>query len=203
MTEPGYRSHRDTRLSGMEPHLASVGDEELARSFAEGDPAALSEVYRRWSPLVYSIARRALPDPHEAEEVTQQVFVSAWGSRSSYDNHAGALGAWLVGITRRRVADRYTSIERDQRSRQAAATQGLPAPRDADDELVDRLTLRHELSRVSEPRQTILKMAFFEDLTHHQIAKKLSMPLGTVKSHITRGLRGLRTRLKEVDRGTP
>jgi RNA polymerase sigma factor (sigma-70 family) len=171
---------------------------EIAKGFAEGREESLAAAYQRWSRLVYTLAIRVLGDQHDAEDVTQQVFVSAWRSRDKYAPDAGALGAWLTGIARHRIADRLEARSRDRRNA-AAVGETLPPPAVPDDHLVDRVLLADELNRIDEPRRTILRLAFYEDQTYPQIATRLNLPLGTVKSHARRGLLYLRDRLKEVD----
>lgn len=183
--------------------LGTATPADLARWLHEDDQAALAEIYRRWSPLVFTIALRSLRERSDAEDVTQQVFVAAWRSRHSLVVSDSALPAWLVGITRHRVADRYAAHARDRRNQ--LAVEALPdrsGPAQWD-RLVDRLVLADELDRIEEPRRTILRLAFYEDKTHQQIAAVLGLPLGTVKSHVRRGLLHLRTRLGEVTDGTP
>lgn len=171
---------------------------EIATGFAEGREESLAAAYRRWSRLVYTLAIRVLGDQHDAEDVTQQVFVSAWRSREKYDPAAGALGSWLTGIARHRIADRLEARSRDRRNAAAVGEALAPSPA-PDDQLVDRVMLADELDRIDEPRRTILRLAFYEDQTYPQIAARLNLPLGTVKSHARRGLLYLRDRLKEVD----
>lgn len=172
-------------------------DARLAAAFATGGEPTFAAVYARWSPLVYSTARRVLGDPHEASDVTQEVFVSAWRSRAHYDPALGTLPAWLVTITRRRLADHL-----ERRSKQADPTDTAPTDeRHAPiDEAVDRILIAEELGRLGEPPGTIMRLAFYQQLTHAEIAKHLDLPLGTVKSHIRRSLERLRQRW-EVDRG--
>jgi len=175
---------------------ADAADADLAAAFATADEATFAAIYQRWSPLVYSTARRALADSHEAADVTQAVFVSAWQSRSSYDTTRGSLPGWLLTITRRRIADYWSARGK------------VPTPDDTPpdedghlpvEQAVDRILLADELNRLGEPPGTIMRLAFYEQLSHGEIAERLDLPLGTVKSHIKRSLDRMRRRL-EVDR---
>lgn len=183
-----------------QPDRRSLDDSASGRDFAaalrNGDgEAAFEEVYRRWSPLVHSVARRSLGDGHEADDLTQRVFISAWGSRDSYDPAAGSLPGWLMTITRRRIADRWAERARDKSSPHTdtpeVATAGL-------DSIIDQLVIADELDRLGEPPGSIMRLALFEELTHTEIAERLDLPLGTVKSHIRRSLNRLRTRWEVI-----
>lgn len=181
-----------------------VESAELAARLAGGDREALAEMYRRWSPLVHTIALRALGTREDAEDVVQQVFVAAWRGRATLRPERGSPAAWLVGITKHRVADVRAERYRSHRNLQAVASEVATAP-DAtgDSDWAERLLLVHELERMGDPRATVLRMAFIEDRTHEDIARALDLPLGTVKSHVRRGLIALRDRLKEVERVSP
>jgi len=174
---------------------------ELAARLSGGDREALAEMYRRWSPLVHTIALRSLGTREDAEDVVQQVFVAAWRGRATLRPDRGSPVAWLVGITKHRIADVRTHRFRSHRNLRALASEAATEPAAADDsEWAERLLLVHELERMGDPRATVLRMAFLEDRTQDEIARTLDIPLGTVKSHVRRGLTELRDRLKEVDR---
>lgn len=193
-------------LMGIETTMAdpdgSPGDEELARLFIDGDERALAWLYERTAGLVHGLAVRALGPGADAEDVTQQVFISAWRARSGYAPEKGPLAAWLVGITRHRVADALARKSRDQRLADAAGrveTENTATAQSFEAAATNRMVLLAELARIDQPQRGIVELAFFADLTHEQIAERTGIPLGTVKSHIRRTLRRLRERL-EVDR---
>ncbi|MGW1139710.1 RNA polymerase sigma factor [Streptomyces zhihengii] len=174
-------------------------DEELGRGLREADEAAFAAIYRKWSPLVHTMATRSLGDSWEAEDVTQQVFIGAWRGRAGFHQERGPLGAWLVGITRRKIIDALAARTRRLTLAKAAAsmaetTQPPTAPPEA---VLDRVLLVHELASLAPVQREILCMAFFDDLTHTQIARRTGIPLGTVKSHCRRGLQKLRDGIEQ------
>jgi RNA polymerase sigma-70 factor, ECF subfamily len=185
------------RFGSIGPVLIDVTDDEVAAGFAEGREDALGEAYRRWSGLVHATALRATGNPEDAADIAQAVFVSAWRSRSTYRPEAGSLPGWLMAITRRRIADHWESRSRHARTQAAveAADPGVEAvPADVE-RVAAQMVVADELARLGEPAGRILRMAFYEDLTHAQIADRLQMPIGTVKSHIRRSLDRLRARM--------
>jgi len=177
-------------------------DGDVAAAFIKGRPDALPLAYERFAPLVYTLALRSLGVVPDAEDVTQQVFVAAWRSRHTFDPGRGSLSGWLIAITRNKITDTLQQRQRDRRVLTQVASQATPAQAGgAADRVVDRVVLADELSCLPEPQRLVMILAFYSDLTHEQVAQALGMPLGTVKSHIRRGLLRLRARL-EADHGT-
>ncbi|MFD4561114.1 sigma-70 family RNA polymerase sigma factor [Streptomyces sp. NPDC058469] len=181
------------------PAAESLTDEELARGLVSGDADCLAAAYHRWSPLVHSLARRSLGDTTEAEDVTQQVFLGVWRGRRAFRPERGAIGGWIVGIARRRIADALSA--RTRRLRLVTAAGSSPALADPvtpkTETALDRVLVLHELARLPEPQQRVLRLTYYEDLTQTQIARRTGWPLGTVKSHARRGLHQLRRRLQD------
>jgi RNA polymerase sigma factor (sigma-70 family) len=176
-------------------------DDEVARLFALGDEQALAWAYERWAAQIHGMAVRAFGPGPDAEDVTQQVFVAAWTGRGGFRRDAGPLPAWLVGICRHKIADVWAARARSRRVTEAATVEAQAAPASTptfDTAVADRVLLLDELDRLGQPQRGIIELAFYEDLTHVQIAERTGIPLGTVKSHIRRTLERLRTRL-EVD----
>ena len=173
-------------------------DDDLGRRFAAGDPEAMREAYDRHGTLVFSLCVTALRHREDAEDAAQQVFTRAWRSRATYDP-SRPLGGWLTGITRRVVADVGAARTRPVRTVEAGAGR-LPREDAAGDPVsesaVASLVVRQALDRLGPPQDEVLRLAFLEDLPYPHIAERLSLPLGTVKSHVHRGLAALRRSLE-------
>lgn len=188
-----------------EPQIAA--EERLAERFTAGDPASLRLLYDRHAAEVYGFALRCLRAHHDAEDLTQQVFVRAWRGRHTFDPRRGTIGAWLQGIARRQVADRLNARTRDAAVVRAAIVDGDGNGDDrravgVSDRVIEAVVVADELNRLPPEQRTVLRLAFYHDLTHTRIAALTGLPLGTVKSHLRRGLERLRRRW-EVDGVAP
>lgn len=207
MVEPSAASHaaaasddhaRDPEVGpAIDP---AFDDAELAVRFRAGDPAALRFLFDRYAPAVARLARASLRDPADIDDVVQATFVSAWKGRGTYRDDRSGLLTWLLSITRRRIVDVMRSRGRIDRDAGAAA-RSVPGHTvvagEDPDRVVDRLLIADELSRLSDQQQRVLTMSFYGGLTHVEIAEKTGMALGTVKSHLKRGLHRLRTSLDQ------
>jgi RNA polymerase sigma-70 factor (ECF subfamily) len=175
----------------------SDADARLAIAFVAGDEQALARVYQRWAPLIYTIAMRSLGDVGDAEDVTQKTFVAAWSSRTGFDPARAHLSAWIVGIAKNKIADTHDARARirrlhEQLTATASPDDWITAPVD----LADTLLVADEIAQLEPDAQRVIRLAFYDDLTHNEIAERLGLPLGTVKSHIRRSLQRMRTRLE-------
>ncbi|MFH9725628.1 sigma-70 family RNA polymerase sigma factor [Streptomyces sp. NPDC017254] len=177
-----------------------LSDREVADGFVRGDERCLAAAYDRWHGLVQTLAARTLGDVREAEDVGQQVFLAAWRGRAGYRPERGPFPGWLVGITRRKIADSLSARTRRRDLVVAAGARltpdGVTAP--DPDGVVDRLVVTGELAKLPAAQREVLAMAFYGDLTQVQIAERTGLPLGTVKSHARRGLDRMRRSLSEA-----
>lgn len=171
-----------------------------------GEQSAFSTLYDRLSGPLYSLALRMLGDAADAQDALQDVFVQIWSRARTYDPEQSSVFSWTVLLTRSRVIDRLRSRGRRLRVLDVAEDEGnRPNVADASavESVADTADKNDEAARVrfmlnnlpSEQREAI-ELAFFSDLTHHEIAARLKQPLGTIKARIRRGLLKLRQRLR-------
>jgi len=182
-----------------------VHADELDRRFAAGDGGALRAAYDTHGGLVFNLCRRVV-GPDHAPDVAQEVWVAAWNSRHRFDPARGALPGWLAGIARFKIADHLRRLGRRDVLGAAgdAADAAVDGPDgrtvESDTDRVAERLLVAEALRVLEPRQrAVVELAFYSDATHHEIAERTGLPLGTVKSDIRRGLAKLRRHLEGYD----
>lgn len=166
-------------------------DLELIRHVAEGDESALASLYDRYSGVVYSVARRVLQDSGAAEEVLQDIFYQLWRTAANYDASRGGLGGWLLVSARNRAIDRLrhrkpATIAEDDR----IALPGNLESEVAQTELISKI--RSALDVLADPQRQALELAYFEGMTHSEIAERTGQPLGTVKTRLRAALERLR-----------
>jgi RNA polymerase sigma-70 factor, ECF subfamily len=180
-------------LSSTEKTILS--DRELVSEVRAGDEDAMGVLYDRYSSLVYAVALRVLADTAAAEDVLQEVFMKLWRSPTRFDSHRGNLGAWLAVITRNRAIDvlRKRHFESDLEEINVSVEQDLASEADRSRAVSN---IRRALNDMQLPQRQALEMAFFEGLTHTEIAAKTGEPLGTIKTRIRAGLLALRKVLK-------
>ena len=151
----------------------------------------MAMLFDRYSKVVYSVALRVLRDPASAEDILQEVFLQIWRNPESFSAARGSLGGWLTVVTRNRSIDAL----RRKKPSDPVEEIALSAPYDLSDE-AERNTLmekaRSVIYRLPAEQRKTLEMAFFDGLTHSEIAEMTGDPLGTVKTRIRSALMSLR-----------
>jgi RNA polymerase sigma-70 factor, ECF subfamily len=181
-------------------------DREVLALVARGDQRAFSRLYDRLSGPLYSLALRMLGDAAEAQDALQDVFLQLWRRAGSYDADQSSVFSWAILMTRSRVIDRLRARGRrlrvvsastdDDASRAAIADAStVESAADTADRNEEAVRVRSSVSKLPAEQREAIEMAFFNDLTHDEIAAALGQPLGTIKARIRRGLLKLRERV--------
>ncbi|HZZ41684.1 MAG TPA: sigma-70 family RNA polymerase sigma factor [Tepidisphaeraceae bacterium] len=180
-------------------------DLQLAASMAGGDTAALRIFYDRYASLVLALANRILFDRQEAEELLQDVFLEFWRRASAYDEQRGSPRTFLILLTRSRAIDRLRSRGGDSSARSIDTAAKVASPAQTPQAYVDgneqASLIRQALGALSADQREALEAAFYDGLSHAQIAAKLNKPLGTVKTYIRQAIDRLRDSLSAVTDG--
>jgi RNA polymerase sigma-70 factor (ECF subfamily) len=181
-----------------------LSDETLLLLIARTQENALSELYDRYGRLVYSVALNTLSDSTRAEEVTQDVFERVWEKANTYSAGQGRVVTWLTSIARHRSIDifrHYRSHHEDQLvTWDETEMVNLPDKQNVEWEadLAERTRrIRWAVSQLPSEQRQALGMAFFQSMSHPEIASALGEPLGTVKTRIRLGMQKLRTLLQD------
>ncbi len=168
-----------------------TSDLALVRAVRAGDESAMAALYDRYSPVVYSVALRVLKDTSGAEDVLQDIFMQLWRNPAAFDSSRGNMGAWLAVISRNRAIDTLrrrrpeSDIEDVVISVQPDLALDVERARAMD-------KVRGTLQGMPAAQRSALEMAYFDGLSHSEIAEKTGEPLGTIKTRIRTGLLVLR-----------
>ncbi|SLM49156.1 putative RNA polymerase sigma factor, sigma-24 homolog [Nitrospira japonica] len=182
----------------------STIDPALFARIVKGDQQAFSELYDLSCTLLYTLAIRILGNREEAEEVLQDVYLEVWRKVARYDVGRGTPVAWLITLTRSRAIDRlrarsargYQTTDSLERDAAAQIRDMSPSPFEtqADQEL--RLAVGTAMASLPAAQQQAIELAYYEGLSHMEIAARLNQPLGTVKTRIKLGMSKLRDTLR-------
>lgn len=163
----------------------------LLSAIRSGDEKAMAQLYDRYSSVVYAVALRVLADTAAAEDVLQEVFMQLWRRPSSFDANRGSLGPWLAVIARNRAIDQLR--KRHPESDIEDVVLSIEPDMAGDAERARAMEkVRGVMGSMPASQRSALEMAYFEGLTHTEIAAKTGEPLGTIKTRIRNGLLALR-----------
>ena len=188
---PSNPKPSDNRTSNSETEIGAVDETAMLTRIGQRDENAMEEIFRRYSGPVYSVALRVLRDSGQAEDVLQEVFLQLWRKPAAFVQNRGSLGAWLVVIARNRAID----VLRRRKPSDSVDDVVLASTVNVADE-AERNTMMEKVRRViadlpMEQRKS-LELAYFEGLSHTEIASRTGDPLGTVKTRIRQALISLR-----------
>ncbi len=177
---------------------------DVARRLAAGETQALADLYDAHATAVYSLALRITRVPADAEDVTQEVFTQAWRQAARFDTSRGSLPAWLLMMARSRSLD---CLRRARRRPTVAlepfAADAIPDASPGVDQIAatteDAAAARAALAALPDDQRRPVELAYFEGLTHSEIAARTSVPLGTVKTRIRSAMQHLRVALSRED----
>jgi RNA polymerase sigma-70 factor, ECF subfamily len=168
-----------------------VTDSMLISRIRGGDEHALAALHDRYAQVVYSVALRVLGDTTQAEDILQEIFLQLWRKPETFDSNRGSLGAWLAVIARHRAIDQL------RRRRPESDIDDVVISVDSDlEQTADRnraiARIRSAVEQLPAEQRRALELAFFQGLTHSEIAAKTGEPLGTIKTRIRAALATLR-----------
>jgi RNA polymerase sigma-70 factor (ECF subfamily) len=183
----------DSRLISYAP-VPNGGLEGLVKAMAGGDAAALSCIYEQTVAQVFGIARFMLRSREDAEEIVCDVYTHAWQTAASYDAARGTVMAWLAIMARNRCLDRLRQRRKHLMLHEAAhhPEDWLAGDAAGPEEILARFqsgtAVHRALESLPPQRRRLIALAFFQDMSHQEIAESTGIPLGTVKSHVRRAL---------------
>jgi RNA polymerase sigma-70 factor (ECF subfamily) len=178
------------------PHAGRIGeDERLLAQIADGDQAAFEVLYRRYARPVLALAQRRLGDAGKAEDALQEAFISVWRSASTYRPERGAAVAWLYAVARNAIADRGR-----RRQEPLAEPPDVPSPDAGPDARAEQEWLRWRvhsaLEKLPSGERELIVLAYWGGLSQSEVADRLDIPLGTVKTRTRAALSRLATLLE-------
>lgn len=181
----------DNRTSNSETANRSVDDTAMLTRIGQRDENAMESIFRRYSGPVYSVALRVLHDSGHAEDVLQEVFLQLWRNPTAFVQNRGSLGAWLVVVARNRSIDLLRRRKPSDSVDDVVLASSVNVADEAERNVMMEKVHRALVELPSEQRKS-LELAYFEGLSHTEIASRTGDPLGTVKTRIRQALITLR-----------
>jgi RNA polymerase sigma-70 factor (ECF subfamily) len=181
--------------------MASEDPIRLIQGIVNKNREAFERFYDRFAPLAYGLALKILRSQPDAEEVVQDVFHAVWRKAAGYEKGRGTPEAWLITMTRSRAIDRLRALRRrDQKTAPIEEPFEIRDEAGTEERTDARLSVEGILEELPPPQREALALAYYEGLTQSEIAVRLDLPLGTVKTRIRDGLKRLREILGTKER---
>jgi RNA polymerase sigma-70 factor (ECF subfamily) len=191
LESPSNPKPSDNRTWNSETANRAVDDAESLTRIGRRDENAMEDIFRRYSGPVYSVALRVLHDTGQAEDVLQEVFLQLWRNPTAFDQDRGSLGAWLMVVARNRAIDLVRRRKPSDSVDDVVLASSINVADEAERNVMMEKVHRALAELPSEQRKS-LELAYFEGLSHTEIASRTGDPLGTVKTRIRQALITLR-----------
>jgi RNA polymerase sigma-70 factor (ECF subfamily) len=186
-------AERSRRMKPAPEADTSLRDQQLLARLAQGETAPMAELYDRYGRLVYSLIFSIVADAAVAEELVQEVFVRVWRSAAGYRPEMGSVRVWLLAIAHHRAVDEWRRCRPEQGWINLDATD-MEWLAVTDSETKDPF-IYQAINGLPDDQRQVVELAYFHGLTMSELAGRLNLPLGTVKSRLRLAMMKLRTRL--------
>ena len=186
----------------MRKHLAHLSDEALVALVARGDEPALAELYDRVGRVAYGLALRVLRDERLAEDAVQEGFLAVWRTAAAFRAERAKASTWILTLVHRRAVDLVRREERRRADPLDESTAALiasdePQPDEAAWLRFERERVQEALARLPDSQREAIELAYYGGFSQTELAERLGVPLGTIKSRMFAGLARLRELLDE------
>lgn len=177
--------------------LLAGNEQDLIERLRRRDPDAMSDLYDRYSRIVYSVILRVVRNAAVAEELSQETFLRAWNRSGDFDATRGKIGPWLLTIARNRAIDylRSTAGQQQATTFELVSSERVTLFVNTEERMVDQeqaRRIRAAFSQLKKNQPDVLELAYFEGLSQSEMAEKLGQPLGTIKTWVRTALTSLR-----------
>ena len=185
--------------------LQDARDRDLLRRVSRGQEDAFRELFGKYAPTARALALRILRRPFLADETVQEAFLALWRHPQGYERDRGSVRAWLMSTVHHRAVDLVRREEAHRRRTEGALPD--PVPEDPAEQAVhavgvpeERAAVRAALADLPTEQRQVIELLYFEGLTQSQVAERMGLPLGTVKSRVLLAMRRMRTALGAMER---
>jgi RNA polymerase sigma-70 factor (ECF subfamily) len=202
MFQIGGKRKTESQAS-LASEFTHLSDEAVVALAARSDESALGELYDRFGPVCYGLARRVLRDAALAEDAVQETFLAVWRGASRFNGERGSARSWILTLAHRRAVD---LVRREERRRaqplpEQEPTGGEPGADEAVWLRLERVRVQGALRLLPDQQRETIELAYFGGFTQSELAERLGQPLGTIKSRMFAGLARLRELLDETGDG--